>query len=72
MLSITMEKVKNDTEQEISFTSYTTIETVLNTKTKIQENLDFRFRILFTSRNGLLYPLVGANEIVGFLSSTLK
>ena len=49
MLSTTMKKFKNDTEQEISFTSYTTIETVRNTKTKIQKKLDFRFRILFTT-----------------------
>ena len=48
-----MEKFKNDIEQEISFTSFTTIETVRNTKTKIQKNLDFGFRILFTTRTGL-------------------
>ena len=54
MPSTTMEKFKNDIEQEISFTSFTTIETVQNTKTKIQKNLDFRFRILFTTRTDLI------------------
>ena len=68
MPSTTMEKFKNDTEQEISSTSYTTIETVQNTKTKIQKNLDFRFRILFTTRTGhsLTCPKKSINNKYGF------
>ena len=58
MPSTTMEKFKNDTEQEISFTSCTTIETVRNKKTKIQKKLDFRFRVLFTTRTDLRPNLI--------------
>ena len=73
MPSTTVEKFKNDTEQEISVTSFTTIKTIRNTKTKMQKNLDFRFRILFTTRTGLrpfLMTRVHTDTVFKFLVCT--